>query len=1196
MNKILTAVLCGAIALLLVSCEKEKEIAVTSVSITQASAEMYIGETVQLSATVLPSDATDKSVTWTSSKQSVATVSSTGKVTAIDEGVSTITASAGGKSSTCVVTVSKKNIAVTSVTLNKSTLELVEGETETLVATVAPADATDKTVKWSSSNPNVATVENGEVVAIAEGSASITATASDKSASCTVTVVKRKIEVESIELNKTSIELKTGESETLEATIKPDDATDQTVTWTTSDEAIAVVDNGEVTALKEGEATITAQAGEKKATCSVVVKKAEELSVTGTASDITSCSVVLSGYANLTPGMGEVKIGIIYSKEENITLGNGTQLYSQELDGNNMYTVVTNDLSSETQYYYKSFVLYSGVYKYGETKSFTTKAVSASIVTQDATDLKVKSSVVHAKLSIDNKEQLYKKVWFIYSQTVSEKEELLKLQTKAEAYSEDGELFYSRLTNLDPGKVYYYIAYAQIHDKYFYGDVNSFETGTFKVDKTTLEFEADGGDPLVVNLTASEEWDIEIDSPHFIASPKSGSGDASIEISAEANPGDERTGELRIYDASKQYYVSVQLTQKAVAPLVADPDTFDGNKRSNTTYELLVYSFADSDGDGIGDFKGIQNKLDYLDNLGVTAVLLSPIHPSTSYHGYDVTDLNTVNAKYGTESDFKNLVNAAHAKGIQVYMDWEMLFTSSEHPWFQSVKQDPENSEYKDYYVLSQNPTADMAAGKIDKFAGSQTASMGAWYSLGSANVGYNGRLHFKLDWTGQKPTVTVTKSTDAVQSSNPNASRWIYYGNGNNVGLYETSSGIHEITIDVATDWGFLVRTSNTSWDAGTKWGGAPGEEIIKFGQPLTLNSTNPGDIVFGSTWYYFASFSSTMPDLNYGQYTQCEYSKAFSAVAGSADKWIQLGVDGFRIDAAVWVYQRMHNANIRFLDQWYQRCNETFKSAGHTDDMFMVAEAWESHSDEKIYYKGVPSCFEFDYGYKVRDVLKGGGASSFTNSVYSYMNDHLAYRADAITSFFLSNHDQDRFASEVNRDKAKMKQAAAILLTGPGKPFFYQGEELGYWGTRNSGDEYVRTPIMWDKAGSQCAKNGVNNKVDNSMLTANISVEAQQSDESSMLQVYTIFSRLRNTYDAFSYGQMTKVSTSETSSIASWYMTGSNGEKFLVLHNTSSAAKSFTLSDLGTVQKAIAVLGTVYVSGTSIKMEGNTSVVFKF
>ena len=260
---------------ILFSCGKnaqEAEILVSSVSLSQPTAEMIIGETIQLTATVLPSNASQNTITWASSKASVATVEA-GRVTAIAEGAATITASTGGKSATCTVTVSKGVIAVTSVELNKTSLDLVEGESETLVATVKPSDATDKTVIWASSNQSVATVAEGKVTAVAEGKTTITASSGGKSANCSITVSKGTVDVTSVELNKTELALTEGESETLVATVKPDDATDKTVTWSSSNESIATVIDGKVTALAEGTATITAIAGEKSATCAVSVSK-----------------------------------------------------------------------------------------------------------------------------------------------------------------------------------------------------------------------------------------------------------------------------------------------------------------------------------------------------------------------------------------------------------------------------------------------------------------------------------------------------------------------------------------------------------------------------------------------------------------------------------------------------------------------------------------------------------------------------------------------------------------------------------------------------------------------------------------------------------------------------------------------------------------------------------------------------------
>ena len=254
-----------------ISCERTPaEVAVSGVSIDQTSVEMTVGEKKQMSATISPAEATDQTITWSSSNKSVATISTQGLVTAIAEGTTTIKARAGGKTSACIVTVRKEIIAVTSITLDKSSLALVKGESETLVATVNPSNATHTKVSWTSSNPGVATVDSeGKVNAIANGNATITAQVDDIKASCPVTVTTP---VESITLNKTNLTLNKGESETLVATVVPTDATETTVTWGTSNPYMVSVDlNGKVTAVGGGSATITAKAGGKVASCIVTV-------------------------------------------------------------------------------------------------------------------------------------------------------------------------------------------------------------------------------------------------------------------------------------------------------------------------------------------------------------------------------------------------------------------------------------------------------------------------------------------------------------------------------------------------------------------------------------------------------------------------------------------------------------------------------------------------------------------------------------------------------------------------------------------------------------------------------------------------------------------------------------------------------------------------------------------------------------
>ncbi|MBO7480149.1 MAG: leucine-rich repeat protein [Bacteroidales bacterium] len=165
-------------------------VAVSSVSLNQTSITLAVGGTVSLSATVSPSNATDKEVTWSSSNTSVATVSN-GVVKAVGEGSANITASAGGKSAVCQVTVNPVRIPVTGISLDLKEASIYVGETLTLVATVSPADATDKSVAWTSDDPKVATVDpKGVVTAVAPGTCTITAQSGDFSAKCTVTCIQ----------------------------------------------------------------------------------------------------------------------------------------------------------------------------------------------------------------------------------------------------------------------------------------------------------------------------------------------------------------------------------------------------------------------------------------------------------------------------------------------------------------------------------------------------------------------------------------------------------------------------------------------------------------------------------------------------------------------------------------------------------------------------------------------------------------------------------------------------------------------------------------------------------------------------------------------------------------------------------------------------------------------------------------------
>ena len=261
-----------------VEVTEDVKIGVTSVTLDKTDLTLDVNDKATLTATVNPNDATNKTVTWKSDKPEIVEVDSNGNVTAKAAGTATITATVDGKSASCKVTVNgQTTVPVASVKLNQTTLELIAGKEATLTATVKPDDATNKTVTWSSNNETVATVDNnGKVTAKAAGEAIITAKVGDKQATCNVKVTAAEVAVESVTLDQSSLELIAGKEATLTATVKPDNATNGTVVWESNAISVATVDNnGKVTAKAEGTAIITAKAGDKTATCTVTVTKAD---------------------------------------------------------------------------------------------------------------------------------------------------------------------------------------------------------------------------------------------------------------------------------------------------------------------------------------------------------------------------------------------------------------------------------------------------------------------------------------------------------------------------------------------------------------------------------------------------------------------------------------------------------------------------------------------------------------------------------------------------------------------------------------------------------------------------------------------------------------------------------------------------------------------------------------------------------
>ena len=255
---------------------EKSEIAVSSVALNITNTKLMVGTTIKLNALITPTNATNKSVNWSSSNKGIATVDGNGYVSCIKEGTAVITAkTSNGKSASCVILVIAKDVPVNFVSLNNPNPSIMVGDDFQLRATISPENATNKGIMWTSSNPNVATVNNGVVRGINVGETTITATASNGiSASAVVIVNYRVIPVQSVTLNRSNYVISVNESFSLSSTILPNEATNKNIVWTSSNPNVARVDQaGNVVGIAVGTTNIAATVDGVSATCLVEVSK-----------------------------------------------------------------------------------------------------------------------------------------------------------------------------------------------------------------------------------------------------------------------------------------------------------------------------------------------------------------------------------------------------------------------------------------------------------------------------------------------------------------------------------------------------------------------------------------------------------------------------------------------------------------------------------------------------------------------------------------------------------------------------------------------------------------------------------------------------------------------------------------------------------------------------------------------------------
>lgn len=477
------------------------------------------------------------------------------------------------------------------------------------------------------------------------------------------------------------------------------------------------------------------------------------------------------------------------------------------------------------------------------------------------------------------------------------------------------------------------------------------------------------------------------------------------------------------------------------------------NPENDVYYEIFVRSFADSDGDGVGDFNGITAKLPYLADLGVSGLWLMPIQPAASYHGYDVTDYYDVNADYGTMADFEALCQAADDLGIRIMLDMVFNHTSNQHPWFQAALAGDE--QYLDYYVTAPTST-------------NTSKLLGSW---------------------GQ----TIWHTTDNFK---------------------------------------------------------------------------------------YVGYFSYTMPDLNL-------YSDAVNEEILNISKfWIDKGVSGFRLDAVHHYFgdNEYIGMDNNYLDNVIYLKNYRKAIDAYTDNFFIIGEAYieDLYNVVADYFAGIDSPIDFPVAAKLRSSANQTINRGYVSMLSLIYNSYADINPDFISTPFLVNHDMDRLASQVLGDEQTLKLAAEMLLSLPGDPIIYYGEELGQFGYKASGpdiwDETRRMPFLWgDEYTTDWIVSSNASLIDLEAQNANVdNAQAQMDDPNSLYNVYKTMIALRNANMALKYGNSFVAYENNTGALQGYYREytyDTLSQKVLVLHNFSNEAIDMISYD-GTI---------LYVSGLS-------------
>jgi len=494
-------------------------------------------------------------------------------------------------------------------------------------------------------------------------------------------------------------------------------------------------------------------------------------------------------------------------------------------------------------------------------------------------------------------------------------------------------------------------------------------------------------------------------------------------------------------------------------------------------YELHVKAFFDANDDGIGDFAGLTEKLDYLEGLGVTALWLLPFYPSPLRDdGYDIADYNDVNPSYGTLRDFRQFVREAHARGMRVITELVINHTSDQHPWFQRARKAGPKSSWRNFYVWSDSD---------QKYPGTRI----------------------------------------------------------------------------IFTD----TETSNWAWDPVAKA-------------------------------YYWHRFFSHQPDLNF------DNPRVMKAVKSAMKFWLDAGVDGVRLDAIPYLVERdgTNNENLAETHAVVKHLRAWLDS--HFPDRMFLAEANQWPEDVRPYFGDGDEChmaFHFplmpriymalaqEDRHPITDILRQTPDIPDTCQWAIFLRNH-----DELTLEMVTDRERDylwrfyaadprarvnvgirrRLAPLLDNDRGKIELLHSLLLSMPGTPVLYYGDELGMGDNIFLGDrDGVRTPMQWSPD-----RNGGFSKADPPQLFLPaimdpvygfqaVNVEAQGRNPASLLNWVRRLLAVRKAHRAFGRGSLTLLYPGNRKVLA--YLRHYEGETILCIANLSRSAQpaELDLSDYG-------------------------------